>query len=165
MAGRAEVGIDATMGTVGAATHLGGLVDLDVLDNNLLQVETLGVGVAFGILEESQQELGALLGPASLGDTPNVGLGATADTATEATERNSLLVFNDVFQELLGLGELHSLQNHGGLMSILEVNTEVLATSLARLGSIFSLERIHHLPVIQEGTIRMGEKDGWLVPS
>jgi hypothetical protein len=58
----------ATVGTVCAATLLRGLVDLDVLDNQVAGVETLGVGV----LEEREKELSALGGPAGLGDTESL---------------------------------------------------------------------------------------------
>lgn len=58
-----------TVGTVCAAALLGGLVDLDVLDDQVAGVETLGVGVGLGVLEEREEELGRLDGPAGLGDT------------------------------------------------------------------------------------------------
>jgi hypothetical protein len=48
---------------------LGGLVDLDVLDDQVTGVETLGIGVGLGVLEETEEELGRLDGPASTGDT------------------------------------------------------------------------------------------------
>ena len=57
------------MGTVGASAALGGLVDLDVLDNKVASVKTLGVGVGLSVLQEVDEELGGLLGPASLADT------------------------------------------------------------------------------------------------
>lgn len=57
------------MSTVCAAALLGGLVDLDVLDNEVASVEPLGVGVGLGILEETEEELGGLDGPAGTGDT------------------------------------------------------------------------------------------------
>lgn len=59
----------ATVGTVGPAPLLWCLVDLDVLDDQVLGVQTLGVGVGLGVLEEREQELSALYGPAGLGDT------------------------------------------------------------------------------------------------
>lgn len=64
-----HVRVDTTVGTVCAAALLGGLVDLDVLDDQVGGVETLGVGVGFGVLEEIEEELGGLDGPAGLGDT------------------------------------------------------------------------------------------------
>jgi len=58
------------VGTVGAATALGSLVDLDVLDNQVAGVETLAVGVGLGVLQKVNEELGGLDGPAGLADTP-----------------------------------------------------------------------------------------------
>lgn len=43
-----------TVGTVCATTLLGCLVYLDVLDDQVAGVETLGVCVGFGILEETK---------------------------------------------------------------------------------------------------------------
>ena len=57
------------MGTVCASPLLGGLVDLDVLDDQVAGIETLGVGVGLGVLEQTEKELGGLDGPAGLGDT------------------------------------------------------------------------------------------------
>lgn len=57
------------MSTVCAPPLLGGLVDLDVLDNQVAGVKTLGIGVGLSVLEETEQELGGLDGPAGLGDT------------------------------------------------------------------------------------------------
>ena len=58
------------MGTVSAAAALGSLVDLDALDNQVAGVEALGVGVGLGVLQEVNEELGGLDGPAGLADTP-----------------------------------------------------------------------------------------------
>lgn len=57
------------MGTVSATAALGSLVNLDALDNQGSGVETLGVGVGLGVLQEVNEELGGLDGPAGLGDT------------------------------------------------------------------------------------------------
>lgn len=57
------------MGTVCSATLLGGLVDLDVLDNQGTGVETLGISVGLGVLQKVQEVLGRLDGPSGLGDT------------------------------------------------------------------------------------------------
>ena len=59
----------STMGTVRASPLLGGLVDLDVLDDQVASIETLGVGVGLSVLEQTEKELGGLDGPAGLGDT------------------------------------------------------------------------------------------------
>lgn len=62
----------ATVGTVCATALLGGLVDLDVLDDQVAGVETLGIGVGLGVLEETEKELGRLDGPPGAGDTPGL---------------------------------------------------------------------------------------------
>ena len=45
------------------------LIDLDVLDDEVAGVETLGVGVCLSVFEETEEELGGLDWPAGLGDT------------------------------------------------------------------------------------------------
>lgn len=56
------------MSTVGATALLRCLVDLDMFDDQVAGVEALGVGVRFGVLEETEEELGGLFGPAGFGD-------------------------------------------------------------------------------------------------
>lgn len=51
------------MGTVSAPALLGGLVDLDVLDDQVAGVETLGVGVGLGVLQEREEVLRGLHRP------------------------------------------------------------------------------------------------------
>src|SRR5690349_14679525 len=52
------------------------LIDLDVLDDEVAGVETLGIGVGFGVLEETDEELGGLDWPAGLGDTECLACGS-----------------------------------------------------------------------------------------
>lgn len=58
-----------TVSTVCAATLLWCLVDLNVLDNQVGGIQTLGVGVGLGVLKKRGQELSRLDGPASLAHT------------------------------------------------------------------------------------------------
>jgi len=51
------------MGTIRSAALLWGLVDLDVLDNEVGSVEALGFGVGLGVLQKAEQELSRLDGP------------------------------------------------------------------------------------------------------
>ena len=57
------------MSTVCASALLWCLVDLDVLNNKVAGIETLGVCVGLGVLEETEKELGGLDWPAGAGDT------------------------------------------------------------------------------------------------
>lgn len=56
------------MGPVGAAPLLRRLIDLDVLDDQVPGIQTLGVGVSFGVLEQVEEEAGGFDGPAGFGD-------------------------------------------------------------------------------------------------
>lgn len=58
-----------TVSTVSAAATLGGLVDLDALDDQGAGVETLAIGVGLSVLEQINDVLSGLDGPAGLGDT------------------------------------------------------------------------------------------------
>jgi len=58
-----------TVGTVCPAALLGSLVDLDVLDNQVASIETLGISIRLGVLEETEEELGRLDGPPGAGNT------------------------------------------------------------------------------------------------
>ncbi len=55
----------ATVSAVCAPPLLWGLVDLDVLYDQVSGVETFGVGIGFGVFEEAEEEFGRLLWPAS----------------------------------------------------------------------------------------------------
>lgn len=56
----AHIWIDSTMGSVCSSSLLWCLVDLDVLDNQVIGVEALSIGVGFGVLEETEEEFGRL---------------------------------------------------------------------------------------------------------
>lgn len=57
------------MSTVSAAATLGGLVNLNALDDQGGGVETLAIGVGLSVLEQIDDVLSGLDGPAGLGDT------------------------------------------------------------------------------------------------
>jgi len=124
------------VGTVCAAALLGGLVDLDVLDNQVASVETLGVGVGLGVLEETEDELGALDGPAGLGDTKLLALGGAASRAGVAAHGDGLLVLLDVLEEGDGALELPAVDGLGGLAGVLEGDAEVGTAGAGRLGGL-----------------------------
>ena len=52
------------MSAVCAPSLLRGLVDLDVLNDQISGVEAFGVGIGFGVFEEAEEEFGRLLWPA-----------------------------------------------------------------------------------------------------
>jgi hypothetical protein len=53
----------ATVSAVSPPPGLGGLVHDDVLDDELIDGEVLGVGVGLGVLQQTEEELDRLDGP------------------------------------------------------------------------------------------------------
>ena len=72
------------MGSVRSPSDFGGGVHLDVVDDEGVSIEHLDLGVAFGVLEQLEKDLGALLRPASLGPRCVMVLGLE-DTTTPAS--------------------------------------------------------------------------------
>ena len=54
------------MSTVCASPLFRGLVDLDVLDDEIAGVEALGISIRFCVLEETEEEISGFDGPATL---------------------------------------------------------------------------------------------------
>lgn len=139
------------MGTVCASPLLGGLVDLDVLDDEVAGVEALGVGVGLGVLEEAEKELGGLDGPAGLGDAEGLALGGAADGAGVAAEGDGLLLLGDVLEEGDGALELPAVDGLGGLTGVLEGHTEVGTARAGRLRGGDLLSGVANLKYDDEG--------------
>lgn len=74
--------VDTSMGTVGAPAHLGSPVNLDVVDHEAVDIQTLVVSIALSVTKQLPQELGALLGPAALSAAKSLSL---QDTPTKVT--------------------------------------------------------------------------------
>jgi hypothetical protein len=66
--------VDAAVSAVGAAAELGSLVGLHVLDDQLIDLEVLGLSVGLGVLQQLEEKLGALLGPAAGNRAPDLAL-------------------------------------------------------------------------------------------
>jgi hypothetical protein len=156
VAGVGHIGVDTTVGAVCAAALLGGLVDLDVLDDQVASVETLGIGVGLGVLEETEEELGGLDGPAGTGDTELLALRGPANAAAVASHGDGLLLLKDVLEELLGAGELPAVDGLGGLAGVLEGNTEVGA---ARAGGLRRGDLLGSVPNLKSCKIPRSARD------
>jgi len=77
-------GTYATVGAVSAPALLGGLVDLDVLDDQVAGVEALGVGVGLSVLEQTKEDLGGLDGPAGAGDAERLACSMSVSATASA---------------------------------------------------------------------------------
>jgi hypothetical protein len=135
------------VGTVCAAALLRGLVDLNVLDDQVAGVQSLGVGVGLGVLQKAEQELSRLDGPSCLGNTellscgfPSIfyssnasshmaasstmgfvhTLGSTASAPGISPHWHSLALLLNIVEVGFGALEFPAVDGLGGLASVLE---------------------------------------------
>jgi hypothetical protein len=125
-----------TVRTVCTSSLLGCLVDLDVLDDEVSGVETLGVGVGLSILEEAEKELGGLDGPAGASNTEGLALGGTTSSTSVTSHGNGLLVLLDVLEELHSTLQLPAIDSLRRLAGVLERHSQVLPSGPGRLGGV-----------------------------
>lgn len=85
----------------------------------LLSPYFLYLGVAFGILEQTQNKLNRLDGPATLGNAKDGSLGSSTNTTAELAEGDSLLVGLDIAQVGNSLLEVHTLDGISGFRGVL----------------------------------------------
>lgn len=74
---RTTLTVNAAVGSVGSSAQAGGTVNLDVLDDKSVNVQSLIVCVGLGILQQLQEELCRLLGPTTLCRAKLLGLQQT----------------------------------------------------------------------------------------
>ena len=109
------------------------MVHLDVVDHQVLHVQSLRLSVRLQVVQEHQEELARRLGPSAqiAGSLHQVALGVTADRSVVSAERNHVLVGDHVVEVLLGLHQGHSLDGSTHLVSVLEVDGQVGTASEA----------------------------------
>jgi hypothetical protein len=90
-------------------------------DLSYFRLSSTYFSVGFSVLQQVSDELDRLDGPASLGGTVFLGLSSTTNTTVEATERNGLLVFGNVGQVSVSLGQLQTLDGSSDFMGVLEL--------------------------------------------
>lgn len=114
------------MGSVSPTPKTGRPVYLNMVNNQSFQVEAFEIRIGFRVLQQLQQELGRLLGPAALRCLPLLGLGTTTDTAVESTERDALLLIHNILQEPCSATQGH------------------FTNSLSRLPCVLQIKENHH---------------------
>jgi hypothetical protein len=132
------------------------LVDLNVLDDKVAGIKTLGICVCLCVLQETQEELSRLDWPSCAGDTELLSckripstllnnfkslikrtLRSTSSSASISSHGNGLLVFLDILEELDGALKLPAVDSLGSLAGVLEGNAKVRASGLRRFTGIY----------------------------
>lgn len=133
VSGMSLVGADAAVSAVGAASHHGSLVHLHVGQLQVLHRQTLRLAVGLEVVQQHQEVLAGSHGPSALiaGGLDGVALSVATHTAVVASERDGLLVGDDIVQIALSLHQRHASDGVTDFASVLEVDREVRTTSLA----------------------------------
>ena len=120
-----------------------------VLDEEVVRIQTLHLGVRLGVLQEVEHHASRLDGPSALRPrrVAQLALRVAADTAGELGERDSLFELKHVLEIALRLGQLHALDARRDLTAVLEVRAEARAARLGRLDGGVGLVRVlRHFP-------------------
>ncbi|KAL8637115.1 MAG: hypothetical protein Q9228_005581 [Teloschistes exilis] len=114
------------------------LVDLDVFDDEVSGVETLGVGVCFCVFEEAEEEFGGFDGPAGFGDAElfacfgdQLTLRSPSSTPSISPHRHRLGMPNDIVQVCDGALELPAVNGLGGFTGVFEGDAKVVEEVIA----------------------------------
>jgi len=120
-----KVGGNSTVGSVSSSAALNSALDNDVVDDALVDVESLGLGVGDEVQEEFTDVGDRLLGPSTLRLTIDLGLGVSTTSTIVLSERNNLFVFKHVVHVLNGSLKLHALDSFSSLISVLEMSSKI----------------------------------------
>ena len=131
MAVAGEVRADATVGTVRATAAGNSALNNDVVDDAVVNVELLGLGVGAEVDKELTHAVHGLLGPATLSVLEGLDLGMAADATGVLSEGNNLFVLQNSLHVLDGLVELPALNGASDLVSVFVVGAEVTNSALS----------------------------------
>lgn len=98
-----HAGTDAAETSVCASAALHGALDGDVGDDEVLDVEVLGNGVGLNVLQQTEEGLNRLDGPATGGDLELLGLGRAAAVVAVPEEGHAALAVHHILEVLAGL--------------------------------------------------------------
>ncbi|CAH0370980.1 unnamed protein product [Pelagomonas calceolata] len=112
--------------------------------DELINIEALHLRVRLGVLQQIQDDLGRLLGPAALRarGVAELALRVSPAAARELREGDGLLELEDVFEVRLGLGQLHALDVVADLAAVLEVGPQGGAPRLRGLDGLVGVEGV-----------------------
>merc|ERR1719411_303049 len=138
VAWRRHVWIDTTMSPISSSAHFRCAVHLNMIDDQMIGIQTLVFGIGFGVFQQVQQEFGGFLRPSTLGSSMNFGLGMTTNTTHESTKGNNFLLFDDVFQVSGSMMKRHLLNGLSRFSGVLEGLQDDLLKYLGGLRTIIT---------------------------
>lgn len=127
----AQVGRNATVGSVGTSAALNGSLDDNVVDHALVRVKLVSFSVGLEVDDEFANDLHGLLGPSSLASLELFALSMSAHTSCELSEWNNLFVLQHVVEVNQGGLKVEALHSAGRLISVLKVSSQIRGSALS----------------------------------
>lgn len=124
----AEVRADSSVGSVCSSASLGGSIDLNVVNDEVLHI--LSVSVGFDVVNETEDDSDWFLWPSSESFSELWGLTGSADATEVLGVRNTSSVGKDVLEILFSFGDSEALDGLSSLVGVLIMDAEVFAWSL-----------------------------------
>ncbi len=131
MAWSVHVWTNSTVSSVSSSSASLGLVALNVGQDEIVNVEGLSLSISDEVLQETNNNLGGLNGPTTLGVLELLGLSSSTNTTVESAEWHASLLLDNSVEVLNSIS--HSGTSDGGanLEGVLEVNADVGSRGLA----------------------------------
>ncbi|GMT00619.1 hypothetical protein PENTCL1PPCAC_22793, partial [Pristionchus entomophagus] len=145
VAGRRHVRINSAVGSVCASAHLSSTLDLDVINDEMVDIESLVLGIALSVSEQLKHVVARLHWPTSLGGLECLALSLSANSAVELAEGDDLLLLHHIGEVTLSSLKGHASDSGSDLTGVLEVNTEIRPLGFARLRAVLGLSGIMNL--------------------
>ncbi|GMR53624.1 hypothetical protein PMAYCL1PPCAC_23819, partial [Pristionchus mayeri] len=145
VARRRHIGVDTSVSTVRASAHLCSTLHLDVVNDQMIDIESLIFGVALSVSEQLKNIIAGLHRPPSLSGLECLALSLSANSTLEFAERDDLFLLHHIGEVTLSALERHSSDGRSNLTGVLEVNTEIRPLGLARLRAILGLSGVMNL--------------------
>ena len=131
MAWSVHVRTNSTVGSVCSSSASLGLVALNVGQDEIVNVERLGLSVGDEVLQKSNDNLGGLNGPTTLGVLELLGLSSSTNTTVESAEWNASLLLDNSVEVLDSISHSGSPDGGADFEGVLEVNADVGSRGLA----------------------------------
>ena len=131
MARSVHVGTNSTVSSVCSSSASLGLVALNVGQDEIVNVERLGLSISDEVLQESNNNLGGLNGPTTLSVLELLGLSSSTNTTVESAEWNASLLLDNSVEVLDSISHSGSPDGGADFEGVLEVNADVGSRGLA----------------------------------
>lgn len=120
------------MSTIGTTSHYRSMVHLNMVDHQILHIQSLRLSISLQVVQKHKEELASRLRPSTQisRSLHKMTLSMTTNRTIVSAESNHVLVSNNIVQILLSLHQRHSLDSSTHLMSILEVNSQIRTASV-----------------------------------